>query len=99
MAVSCPTNQSPTDFGCIPNDPIGFVAKFYGIGLGFIGGVALLFIIYGGYLILTSQGNPEQLNKGRTNISYAVIGLLLAIFGFVFIELITKDILRIPGFG
>lgn len=99
MVVSCPANQSPTDFGCIPNDPIGFVARFYGIGLGLIGGVALLFIIYGGYLILTSQGNPDQLSKGKTNIMYAVIGLLLAIFGFVFIESITKDILRIPGFG
>lgn len=89
----------PTDLGCIPNDVMGFVSKFYGIGLGLIGGIALLFIIYGGYLILTSQGNPEQINKGKTNIVYAVIGLLLAIFGFVFIETIAKDILRIPGFG
>lgn len=88
-----------TDLGCIPDDVPGFVSKFYGIGLGLIGGVALLFILYGGYLILTSQGNPEQLNRGKTNITYAVIGLLLAIFGYVFIEVIAKDILKIPGFG
>lgn len=99
MAVSCPVNESPTDLGCIPNDPIGFVSKFYGIGLGLIGGVAILFIIYGGYLILTSRGDPSQLNKGRTNITYAIIGLLLAILGFVFVQVITRDILRIPGFG
>ncbi len=90
---------SPTDLGCIPNEPIPFVAKFYGIGLGLIGGVAVLFIIYGGYIILSSQGNPENLNKGKSYIMYAIIGLLLAIFGFVFIQIIAVDVLKIPGFS
>jgi len=89
---------SPTDFGCIPNDPIGFVSKFYGIGLGFVGGTALIFIILGGYLILTSQGNPEQLNKAKSYIFYALTGLLLAVFGFVFQQIIFVDLLKVPGF-
>ena len=97
--MACLLSETQTDLGCIPNDPIGFVAKFYSIGLGLIGGIALLFVIYGGYLILTSQGNPEQLNKGKTNILYAIIGVLLAVFGFVFIEVIAKDVLHIPGFS
>jgi len=89
---------TPTELGCIPNDPVGFVAKFYAIGLGLIGGVSLLFIIYGGYIILVSQGNPEKINNGKSYILYAIIGLLLAIFGFVFIQVIAIDILHIPGF-
>ncbi len=93
-ASSC-TN---TDIGCIPNDPFKFVSTFYGYGLGLIGGVALLFIIYGGYIILTSQGQPDQLGKGKSYIYYAIAGLLLAIFGFVFIQVIAVDILHIPGF-
>ncbi|MEK7502558.1 MAG: hypothetical protein AAB609_03455 [Patescibacteria group bacterium] len=96
--MSCPDGVQ-TDLGCIPNDPFAFVAKFYGIGLGIIGGVALLFIIYGGYIILTSQGDPNQLNTGKSYIYYAIAGLLLAIFGFVFIQVITVDILHIPGFN
>lgn len=87
-----------TEVGDIPTDPIGFVAKFYSIGLGLIGGVTLLFIIYGGYIILTSSGNPTQLQKGKSFIFYAIAGLLLAIFGYVFIQVIIVDILRIPGF-
>ncbi|OGH39183.1 MAG: hypothetical protein A3B44_00685 [Candidatus Levybacteria bacterium RIFCSPLOWO2_01_FULL_38_21] len=97
-AASCGVNETSTDIGCIPNDPIGFVAKFYSIGLGLIGGVALLFIIYGGYIILASQGQSDQLNKGKSYIYYAIAGLLLAIFGFVFIQVIAVDILHIPGF-
>lgn len=95
----CPVNQSQTELGCIPNDPGGFVSSLYGIGLGLIGGVSVLFIIYGGYLILTSQGSPNQLNKGKSYIMYAIAGLVLAILGFVFIQVITVDILHIPGFS
>jgi hypothetical protein len=90
---------SPTDLGCIPNNPYAFVAKFYGIGLGLIGGVAVLFIIYGGYIILSSQGNPVALNRGKSYIMYAIIGLLLAIFGFVFVQIIAVNVLKIPGFS
>ncbi|GEM_PF-1599442 len=88
-----------TDVGCIPTNPVGFVEKFYGLGLSLIGGLAVLFIIYGGYNILASQGNPEMLAKGKSYILYAVIGLLLAIFGYVFIKFVAVDFLHIPGFG
>lgn len=94
----CPVGQVTTDFGCISEDPISFTASFYGIGLGIIGGVAMLFILYGGYLILTSRGNPVQLQNARSYIIYAIVGLLLAIFGYAFIRLVIVDILSIPGF-
>lgn len=94
-----PLKEIVTDFGCIPNDPVGFVARFYGIGLGLIGLVGLLFLIIGGYHILVSQGNPERLHTGKSYITYAIIGMLLAIFGFVFIQIVTADILKIPGFS
>ena len=96
--MACLSTETSTELGCIPNDPVGFVAKFYAIGLGLIGGVSLLYIIYGGYLILVSQGNPQKINDGKSYILYAIIGLLLAIFGYVFIQVIAIDILHIPGF-
>ena len=99
MPTDCPTGEIPTDLGCIPTDPIGFVERFYGIGLGFIGMVALLFMIIGGYHIMTSAGNPERLATGKSFIFYSLAGLLLAVLGFVFIQIVTGEILRIPGFG
>jgi hypothetical protein len=87
-----------TEIGCIPKDPAGFAAEYYSIGLGLIGGLALLFLIFGGYIMQTSQGNPIRLQNGKTYIFYAIFGLLLAIFGYVFIEVIAIDILRVPGF-
>ncbi|MGE5042075.1 MAG: hypothetical protein ACM3IJ_04180 [Candidatus Levyibacteriota bacterium] len=94
----CAVNEVATELGCLPNNPIGFVSKFYGIGLSLIGMVGFLFLIYGGYNLMTSGGNPEKLQKGKEYIFYAIAGLLLAVFGFVFIELIAGGILKIPGF-
>ncbi|MBI4084617.1 MAG: hypothetical protein HY431_01800 [Candidatus Levybacteria bacterium] len=97
--MACPKGEIRiTDIGCVPQDPAGFASKFYGIGLSLIGGVALLFFIYGAYTLMTSQGNPEQLNKGKSYLFYAIAGLLLAIFGYVFIEIVLIDVLRVPGF-
>lgn len=94
----CGKNEVYTDFGCVPDDPIGFVEKFYGIGLSVIGGVALLFLIIGGYYILTSQGSPEKIQKGKEYILYSILGLLLGVFGFVFVQIVT-DVLQVPGFS
>ena len=66
-----------------------FVSQFYGIGLGMIGGVALLFIMWGGYTILMSQGRSAEVAKGKSFIVYAIAGLLLAVFGFVIMQFIT----------
>lgn len=89
----------PSELGCIPTNATGFVQQYYKFGLSLIGGLALLFIIIGSYIILTSKGNPQQLNNGKSYIAYAIVGLLLAIFGFLFTEVITRDILHIPGFS
>jgi hypothetical protein len=95
----CAPNEVRTDFGCFPNNPIGFVQEFYGVGIAFVAGIALIAIIIGGYTIMTSQGDQQRLRAGKAWIFYAVGGLLLAIFGYVLIQALAGDILKIPGFS
>lgn len=97
-AQACQANEILTDFGCLPNNPVSFMSRMYGIGLGLLALIVIVYIIWGGYYIMTSRGNPEQLQKGRSYIFNAILGLLLGIFGFVFIQVVTSDILKIPGF-
>lgn len=98
--INCPADLGyMTDLGCIPYDPAAFAGKFYGIGLGIIAGTSLLFFIFGAYLLMTSRGNPGQVATGKSYIYYALLGLLLAIFGFVLIQVVIVDILKIPGFS
>lgn len=98
MEQICKDGKLATDLGSIPCTPAGFASTLYGIGLSFIGVVGVLFIVYGGYLILTSQGNTEQIGRGKSYITYAIIGIVLAVSGFAFYQIVALDVIKIPGF-
>jgi hypothetical protein len=84
--------------GSIPTTASGFISFMLGIILSLSGTVALILIIKSGYQLMTSQGNPEQLQAAREQLTAAIVGLLFIIFSLVFLEVIGVDILKIPGF-
>ena len=88
-----------TSIGCIPTEPKAFISKFLNFGIGIAGGISFLLILFGGFSILTSAGNPERLNAGRELLTSAIAGLLLVIFSLFLLQLIGYRILSIPGFG
>lgn len=58
--------------------------------LGVVGGVALLFFIYGGVIWMTAAGNPEKVKKGRTTVVWAVIGIAAIFAAYAFINFLTS---------
>ena len=96
--MNCTNGFFDTDLGKIPCSPTGFATSLYGIGLSFIGVVALLFIVYGGFLILTSQGDAYQIRRGKAYITYSIIGVVLAIAGYALYQILAIDVIKIPGF-
>lgn len=97
--IFCEDNKSiNTAFGCISVEGTGFVTKLLNFGIGIAGGIAFLLIIFGGFQILTSAGNPERLNEGRELISSAITGLLMIVFSVFLLRIIGIDILGIPSF-
>ncbi len=52
--------------------------------------VAVLIIIYAGFLMLTSGGNPERYKKGLTALRLAVLGLAIILIGRGFVSLIQS---------
>lgn len=87
-----------SSIGCIPTEPSALIAKVITFGIGIAGGIAFLLILFGGFQILTSAGNPEQLNAGRELITSAISGLLLIVFSVFVLRIIGVDILGLPGF-
>ncbi len=88
-----------TALGCIPTgDFYGFTAWFLKIIFGIAGGVAFLLVIFGGFRIITSAGDPKGVQAAKETITSALIGLLFIIFSVFLLELIGVKILGIPGF-
>lgn len=89
----------PTALGPIPTNPEQLIATFFGIILSLAGVITLALIIFSGYRLMISQGNPEQVKNARDQLTAAIIGLLFIIFSFVILQVISFNILNIPGFG
>jgi hypothetical protein len=88
-----------TALGCLPANPSDLINYLLTFGIGIAGGIAFLLILVGGFQIMTSTGNPEQLNAGKELVGSAVTGLILIIFSVFLLKVIGYDILRIPRFG
>ena len=89
-----------TAIGCLSPDFGSFVSQqLLGFGVGIAGGIAFLYFLYGAFLFLTSQGNPEQIAHAREIIMSALLGLLLIIFSVFLLRVISVDILKLPGFS
>jgi hypothetical protein len=63
-----------------------------------IGGIALLYLMYGAFLIITSQSDPEKLNHGKRVLLGSIIGLIFVLSTVFLVNLIGSNILKIPGF-
>lgn len=88
-----------TAIGCIPvlGDTTGagfsgFLLK-WAIGVG--SGIAFLLILYSGFMIMTSTGNPERLKAGQELLTSAISGILFLIFSIFILNVIGVNILGI----
>lgn len=50
--------------------------------------LAVIFIVYGAFVIMTSAGSPEKVSSGKKIITAAVVGLVIAITAALLIQLI-----------
>lgn len=49
---------------------------------------AVLFIIYGGFLYITSGGDAGQAGKGKTALINAIIGLVVVVLSFMIVQVV-----------
>ncbi len=56
--------------------------------LGFLGLIAVLMVIYGGVLIVTSSGDPGKADKGKKILTYAAMGIIIILLSFAIVSTI-----------
>ena len=96
--LGCITSGSNIGFNGATGAP-SFVQALLNVIFSLSGGLALFYLMYGGFVIITSQADPERLNYGKRLVSGAVVGLIITLGSVLLINLIGSGILHIPGFS
>jgi len=58
----------------------------------FIGALALMFFVYGGFVLIMSQGNQEKIKQGTGAMVAAVAGLIVAFSAYALISFLSNTI-------
>lgn len=61
--------------------------------IGAIGLVALIFVLIGGINLTTSAGDPGKVQKAKTTIIYALIGMAICALSFAIVNFVIVNIL------
>ncbi len=99
LETTWPTSPFGTD---LTDDSVltDMVRYFYEWGI-FIGGIAVFItLLIGGFLYLTSMGNPARMNEAKDRIFSALIGLVLLLCIYLILNTINPEltILTMPTF-
>lgn len=73
-------------------DPTTFILAIIQYLLGLLALIALVLIIYAGFMIMTSTGNEERVQKGFATLRWTVIGLLFIMSSWGIVLLIDSII-------
>ncbi|OGE83684.1 MAG: hypothetical protein A3B10_04485 [Candidatus Doudnabacteria bacterium RIFCSPLOWO2_01_FULL_44_21] len=84
--VKSSTDKSSTLPACIN--------QIYVWSLGVGGLLALLMVIFGGYMYMTAAGNAEQASKGVEMLWGAIIGLALLFGAYLLLRTINPDLVN-----
>lgn len=99
--LGCITSGTSVGFDNKDGDVGGassFVQALLNVIFSLSGGLAFLYLMYGGFIILTSQADPEKLNYGRRLVTGSIVGLVFTVGSVFMVNLIGSGILHIPGF-
>lgn len=77
-----------------PSDFPGYISAVYKFGLWTVGISALLMIVIGGYMYLTSAGNTSQTGKAKEVITDSIVAIILALVSWLLLYTINPDLVK-----
>lgn len=98
--VGCGADEIPTAIGCISTKADGngsFFEAIIKVAVGLGGGLALVLMLYGVFIVTTSAGIPDKLKEGSEIITSAIAGLIFILLSVFLLNLIGINILGLPG--
>ena len=65
--------------------------------LGFLGIVAIVIMLYGGFVWMTAGGNDEKISEAKKIISAGIIGLVIIFISFALAQFVIAQLITATG--
>jgi hypothetical protein len=102
MAAACPVGNDPLQSGADCSKPDGVSSDLFGKGgifqlvantlIFLVGALAVLFLIIGGLRYVVSNGDPKSVEGAKNTITYAIIGIVIAILSFAAVQFVIDSL-------
>ena len=63
--------------------------------MGIVGIVAVVMVIIGGVSIAVAQGDPAKVKKGRTTITFGLVGMIICLLAFVITSVVLNALTEV----
>jgi hypothetical protein len=103
--LKCESGFKSNGVTCVPDTGRGGLAsttsvqdllvKVISFLLLLAGGLAVLFVIIGGFRYLTSGGNEEAAKKGKKTLIYALAGIAIVVLSYAIVNVIVSQLGKI----
>ncbi len=85
------------ELGLNAADPRDTAAKVIRVLLGFLGIIAVVIILLGGFKWMTAGGNDEKVGEARKLIMQGVVGLIIILAAFGIAQFVISNLLAATG--
>lgn len=85
------TEKLPANIGEVIGNTLPYIFGAAGIAL-------LIYLVLGGFQLMTSKGDPKAMEGAKGKITNALIGFIIVIFAFVIVNLLGQ-VLEIQQFS
>lgn len=79
------------------SDLLGTVTSIIRVALGFLGVIAVVIILLGGFKWMTSQGDPGKTGEAKKLIFAGLIGLVIVLSAYAIATFVINNIIKIQG--
>ncbi len=85
---------TPSDNGAQKGDLYTCINKIYKFSIALASIIAVFFIVIGGYLYMSSEGNGEAVDKAKSILASSIIALVILLSAFLLLKQINPDLIK-----
>jgi len=71
-------------------DPSTLIGRVIKAVLGIVGSLALLMFVYGGFMWMLSAGNEKMIEKGKSTLMWAALGLVVIFMSYALVNFVIS---------